>query len=100
MRVYVDCLVGGIDRYSEGFYGGSWDKCKEAAHIVAARVRTDEDISYQISAQRPGLIRIVLDRERLIDEIVDPCTEIIQAVLIVDTLIEGVAHILTIELDS
>jgi hypothetical protein len=92
MRVYVDCLVDGFKRGSDGFYRGNWDKVEAAVETIRGRTRG----SVNVSAQRPGLLRVII-----VDETnTRPSDAVIEAAIIVDCLIDDVASIASIELES
>lgn len=90
MRVFVDCLVDGFTRGSDGFYRGNWDKVNSAVETIQGRARGP----ITVSAQRPGLLRLVWYDTRHDAEYV-----IVETALVATSLVDGVARIITIELD-
>jgi len=61
MRVFADCCVNGIKRFSPEYYRGSWDRCEKAAEAIRARIRGD----ISVLENRPGEIRIFWEDPRL-----------------------------------
>jgi hypothetical protein len=45
MRVFADCCINGIKRFSPEYYQGSWDRCEKAAEAIRARIRGDSGFS-------------------------------------------------------
>lgn len=90
MRVYVDCLVNGFTRGSDSFYRGNWDEVEAAVATVKERLRGNASVS----AQRPGLLRIIL-----VDERTDDFSVLVDAIASVSILIDEVARIVTVELE-
>ena len=91
MRVFADCCINGIKRFSPEYYQGSWDRCEKAAEAIRARIRGD----ISVLENRPGEIRIFWEDPRLTVSLV-----LIDAALALDVWTDGIAEVFSIELEN